>query len=309
MVFKAVRDMIGARALVRETLKRPFKFNIDIVDACNLRCVNCPRGVNSKNSTSHRMELETFKRILDKITSECRCETVELYNWTEPFLHPELDKFVGEVKSRKIGCVLSSNMSLDRPELLESVMARSPALIVSVSGFEQETHELYHKGSRVERVKANLKAIAAIKEKHGIRSRVEVHCLQFVDNLKDQEMWKLFCDDHGFIFVAKPAGGLGVLTRDNIKRLINVPEFEELPDGSLRAVKRYAKEPLFDHCRLHNQVPLDSRGDVYLCCIYWNDKESRVCGYLDYSLEYIQRKRLSRFNCAHCKGMRTPGGG
>jgi len=80
----------AAKALVRESLKNPFSFNIDIVDTCNLRCVICPRGVYYKDNTSDRMDLGLFNRLLDKISSECECKYISLYNWTEPFLHPEL---------------------------------------------------------------------------------------------------------------------------------------------------------------------------------------------------------------------------
>ena len=49
-------------ALVRAALRKPFRFNIDIVDAHNLKCVICPRGVYYKNNTFKRIELEVFRR-------------------------------------------------------------------------------------------------------------------------------------------------------------------------------------------------------------------------------------------------------
>src|SRR5512143_4116551 len=103
-MIKHLTRLVKNNALVRESLKKPFRFSIDVVDACNLRCVICPRGVYYKKSTANRMKLEVFERLLDKIVSECECQTIQLYNWTEPFLHPELDKFVAAVMRRGIGC-------------------------------------------------------------------------------------------------------------------------------------------------------------------------------------------------------------
>jgi len=132
------------------------------------------------------MELDVFKRLLDKITSECRCRKIELFNWSEPFLHPELDQFVKVVKSKKIECVLSSNLSFNNPARLEAVLMHSPSLIVSVSGFTQAMHERYHKGSNLETVKGNLKFIADLKKARRLSLHVRIHCLQFVDNKYDQ---------------------------------------------------------------------------------------------------------------------------
>jgi len=287
-------------SLVKGTFDRPFRFSIDIVDACNLRCVNCPRGVYYKKSTSDRMDLGDFCRLLDKIKSEYECREIELYNWTEPFLHPEVDRFIAEVKKRGIGCILSTNLSFKKPDMLRSVLANPPAFIVSVSGFEQKTHELYHKGSDVERVKENLRAMAEYRDKHGVRFRVEVHCLQFVDNEEDQKMWERFCKEHGFIFFAKPASGLQTATPESVERLIWKPEFEEMPDGMLRAKRHFSDVPLFDPCRLHNKVPIDCHCEVYLCCIYWYRDKYKIGNFFDLSPEEMQRRRLSHHDCSHC---------
>ena len=287
--------------LVSESLTKPFRFSIDIVDACNLRCAICPRGVYYKNNTSKKMELNVFNRLLDKITSECQCKEICLYNWTEPFLHPELDKFVKAVKDRRLDCFLSSNLSFKKPAMLESVLRHSPALVVSVSGFEQGTHELYHKGSNLNVVKENLNLIAEFKEKEKLPLNVEVHCLQFVDNQKDQMMWEKYCSDHGFSFLAKPAHSSEVATPQSSQRLISKPVFEELSNGEFKIKGNFSSEPVLKSCPLHNTIPLDSDCDVYLCCIYWNRKEFTVGNYLDMPINEIQRRRLSMFECAHCR--------
>lgn len=301
MLGKGIEKGVGDPGrFVYESPKKPFRFSIDIVDACNLRCVICPSGVYYKGNTSKRMELDVFKRLLDKITSECECNEIWLYNWTEPFLHPELDKFVHAVKTEGIACTVSSNLSFMNPALLESVLMEAPALIVSVSGFDQQTHELYHKGSDVKKVKENLKFIANFKEKQNIPLYVEVHCLQFVDNIKDQMMWGQFCNELGFICNPKPAHASEVATPENVKRLLFKPGFIESPDGSFKVQRNMSNKPVLEPCDLHNTIPLDCRCDVYLCCIHWNRKEYNVGNYFDLSIEDIQRRRLSLRDCAYC---------
>jgi pyruvate-formate lyase-activating enzyme len=291
--------------LINESLKKPFRFAIDIVDACNLKCVNCPRGVYYKNNTSKMMELNVFKRLMDRIASVCECEEVLFYNWTEPFLHPELDKFIQTVNNRGIKCGLSSNLSFSKPRLLESVLMQSPALVVSVSGFEQSTHQLYHKGADINKVKANLKYIYDFKNRHNPALHVEVHCLQFVYNQEDQSMWEQFCADHGFLYMAKPAYHSEAATPEEVERLLWKPEFDKLPNGKFKVKSYLSKIPIAKSCNLHNTIPLDCLGDIYLCCIYWNRKEFKIGNLYNSSLSDIQRRRLSLHECAYCTALRS----
>jgi hypothetical protein len=250
------------------------------------------------------MSLDVFELLLNKITAECTCNDIELHNWTEPFLNPQLDKFVTAAGKKGIGCTMSSNLSFNNPGLLEAVLIQNPALIVSVSGFEQKTHELYHKGSNVERVKENLRFIVALREKHNLKFHVEVHCLQFVDNENDQLMWGQFCKEHDFIFVARPAYGGDVATPETSERLITKPGFEELPDGQFRVKRNFSKTPVQKPCSQHNTIPLACNGDVYLCCIYWNTDERKIGNIFDTSIKEIQRKRFSHHDCAYCDVLR-----
>lgn len=300
-IKKTEKSFFPNRVLIRESLKKPFRFVIDTVDACNLKCVHCHRGVNYKNNTSKRMRLDVLERLLDKIIAECKCNEIALYNWTEPFLNPELDKFVGAIMSRGIKCILSSNLSLNKQAMLEAVLLQKPTLVVSVSGFEQKTHERYHKGSDVSRVKENLRHIAVFRDKHNLELHVEVHCLQFIDNQQDQMMWEQFCKDHGFIFLAKPAHGCEVSTPETAERLIIKPRFEKMPDGQMKVKNNLSDNPVLDTCFLHNVIPLSCDCDVYLCCIYGNTIERRIGNFFDLSLKEIQRRRLSHRECAYCK--------
>lgn len=121
------------------SMLRPFKLNIDIVDGCNIKCVTCPRGNGTIPTTSARMKLERFDGLLSKLVREVDLSVVELFNWTEPFLHPRLDGFVSLLKKWKIAPVISTNLSFRKQALLEDVIQQCPSLRVSVSGYEQKT--------------------------------------------------------------------------------------------------------------------------------------------------------------------------
>jgi MoaA/NifB/PqqE/SkfB family radical SAM enzyme len=285
---------------ISDTFKKPFSFNIDIVDACNLRCVHCPRGVYYQKSTSKRMAVAVFNRLLDKIMAQCKCQKVDLYNWSEPFLHPELDQFVSVVRSKNIACGLSSNLSLKNRDRLEAVLQHSPALIVSVSGFTQAVHERYHKGSNVETVKDNLKFIDKLRETRGLSVHVRIHCLQFIDNQEDQLLWEQFCGDYGFVYQGTPAYCSEVTTPETAERLLFKPGFCRDDKGELKVYMNFSETPIFDACPLHNTIPINADGDVYLCCIFWNRAEYRIGNFFETSLEHLQERRLLHRHCSHC---------
>jgi MoaA/NifB/PqqE/SkfB family radical SAM enzyme len=80
------------------------------------------------------MAPELLERILDKAQSECEIQSVGLYSWAEPLLHPNLTALVREVKSRNLLCALSTNLNvLCKPDEL---LSENPDWFrVSVSGF------------------------------------------------------------------------------------------------------------------------------------------------------------------------------
>ena len=72
---------------------------IDVVGTCNLKCPTCPVG-NSPQEGNARgaMPREKLEAILLKARAECTVESVALFNWTDPLIHPRLPELVETVK-------------------------------------------------------------------------------------------------------------------------------------------------------------------------------------------------------------------
>lgn len=97
--------------------KSKFHFYNDVVGSCNLRCPSCPVG-NSADNVNARgmMSPSTLDRILKKAVSGCEVTCVNLFNWTEPLLHPRIDEMVSVVKKYRIPCSVSTNLNINKPE-------------------------------------------------------------------------------------------------------------------------------------------------------------------------------------------------
>ena len=166
-------------------------------------------------------------------------------------------------------------------------------------------HELYHKGSDINVVKNNLQKIKKIKNNYRLKINVSVHYLQFNDNKEEETLWEDYCKENGFEFVAKQAYASEVTTPESARRLIDKSEFSNRNNRDVDFED--IEGPIVPFCYLHNNIPIDVDGNVYLCCIYWNHEEMKIGNYLEMPLEEIQYKRLSHVKCFYCtKGSPCP---
>src|ERR1043166_6885526 len=87
---------------------KPFSYNIDVIEGCNLRCPSCPVGNSREAQRPHgRMSVEMFDAIMDKVKRETpNVQYIGLFSWTEPLLHPELSRIVSSVKAHGFSCHL-----------------------------------------------------------------------------------------------------------------------------------------------------------------------------------------------------------
>ena len=284
---------------------------IDIVDACNCRCKGCPTTYFGKN-TPGRMQPELYSKILHKAIAEYGPECVAFYNWTEPLLHPELHSFVASTKKARTSIVtaVSSNLSIVNIDpLLKAIGGGLDLLIVSVSGYSQETHSRYHVHGDIQRVRDNLETVSAYVKRNSYRTKIEVHYLQFGDNKSDERMMERYCQRIGVTFEPKMASyAKGVDDPDNMNRLICRPDVRaqgiclDLNDR-LKGSYIAGSSPCM---QIFDTLAIDHRGDAFLCCNRFYFEEYRVGHFLDLSPEELLYYRIIHPECYHCGGQRRP---
>jgi MoaA/NifB/PqqE/SkfB family radical SAM enzyme len=166
-------NMLGAKA--QKWLKRdrvwgmPYRYVIDPLNICNLRCPLCPTGLGILARERGRMSLENFKALIDQIIPYAYL--VELYNLGEPFLHPQIFEMIAYASSKRIALRLSTNLNRFNREMAEKTVASGlDAMIVSVDGATQEIYEKYRRGGNLERVLSNIRLLVEEKRKAGSRT-------------------------------------------------------------------------------------------------------------------------------------------
>jgi MoaA/NifB/PqqE/SkfB family radical SAM enzyme len=161
-------------AKVQKRLRRdkawamPYRYTIDPLNVCNLRCPLCPTGLGTLKRERGKMKLADFQAIVDQVAPYAFL--VELYNWGEPFLHPEIFNMIQYASRKRIAVRLSSNLNHFNAEMAEkTVKAGLDAIIVDVDGATEEVYQKYRKNGELKKVVANLQLLVEAKKRLGSR--------------------------------------------------------------------------------------------------------------------------------------------
>jgi MoaA/NifB/PqqE/SkfB family radical SAM enzyme len=137
----------------------PFQYFVDPINVCNLHCPLCPTGRGILARPRGRMSLSVFCEIIDQIAPYAY--RIELYNWGEPLLHPEIAEMVAYAHQNRMSTGLSSNLNRLDAELAERLVRSGLSqLLVSIDGASQETYAAYRQGGSLEAVLRNVRLLA-----------------------------------------------------------------------------------------------------------------------------------------------------
>jgi MoaA/NifB/PqqE/SkfB family radical SAM enzyme len=176
---------------------RSWRYFLEINSACNLKCPTCTKG--NKAGYDHQtgiMDHDLMERCIDKIRSENPEAIVFLYGNSEPFLHPRLPECIAAVKARGLRCELSSNLNYVH-RVQETLAAQPDFMIISLSGFTQETYVKGHAGGQIDKVKANMKILGTTNQLVNPRVKMSVNYHVYKDNGHELELMRAFALECG----------------------------------------------------------------------------------------------------------------
>ncbi len=275
---------------------------IDLVDACNLRCPTCVRGLRYMKNHKRQMEYGLFMAIIDKATF-LGLRYASLYNWTEPFLCRELPRYAAYVRQQGLFCQLSSNLSFPYlPHIIPSLKF-CDRLFVSLSGFSQSVYQINHRGGNVAFVKRNLELIATAKARGEIATDVCIRYFMFDHSKAEYPLFEEFALSLGLRILrwqgyGNPRLAHPAITRNNETAwLENCAHFQDLP----RTLERTGAGAGMVCPVAIAPVNVDWRGDVSLCCMKPAIKSTRIGSFLEDDFDVIQYRRATHPLCATCQ--------
>ncbi len=290
-----------------------MSYLIDVTGTCNLRCPSCPVGNFSPSDfvgggkTKGFMDFNLFKEIILKIKKDntSMLPIINSYNRGEPLIHPNIIEMIEFIKQQGFQPKLSSNLNTEL-DMKAFVKTKPLSLIISMSGYYQETYEKNHRGGKVSLVKSNMYKMRHYMDKLKINFNVRVSYHMYKDNVhNDFIMMSNLCQELGFTlqpgyaFIQPLEKVLSYLTGGtptvDEKNVIDRLFFTSQERKAI--VERYA---LTDCSLRKDQMSINYDGSVGLCCSTFDHEYTIANSFLEVAHDELQKRKYEHPLCKTC---------
>lgn len=182
---------------------------IEISNICNASCRWCTTGSKNrvkKFTTPNFMSAASFEKgiayMLDNNIINKNTE-IELYNWGEPLLNPELQDILAILDKYELHFHISTNASVIK-NFTGDHIDRMTMFMVSLSGFSQKTYGKIH-GLDLDTVLHNIDTIADILKNHGKLNCMQINMHMYKFNLEEYELARQYFQDKNIRFIPRLA--------------------------------------------------------------------------------------------------------
>jgi len=236
-----------------------ISLNLDIINACGLKCPSCFIG-SVGNRPKGTMDLLTYIRLLNKFREEkMPIRRLQLYIDSDPCLHPDLHKFLDVARRRSIKTYISTMLQTTRCDFAKVIEARPTEFRVSMPGWENMS--FYQGGAKPEVFDRNFAEVTKLPRHPETTWVLFFHV--YKTNQHEIERARRLATDNGMKFVPVPA--IFMILEKTVRNTYSDEDREIIshmmatPEES---VARMKKNPA---CACFKQLSVDARGKVFLC--------------------------------------------
>jgi radical SAM protein with 4Fe4S-binding SPASM domain len=270
-------------------LGKPWSASIEPTTSCNLRCPECPTGMQSLTRAKGSLDVEVYKTILDKLSPDLIYLT--LYFQGEPFLNPHFPEMVKLARNRRIFVATSTNGHyLDDTNVAKIIQSGLSHLIISLDGLDQETYEKYRVKGNLQTVTDGIKRVVAAKK--ATKSKFPFIELQFLvmrHNEHQMNAMRNYAEQAGVDKLSFKSAQVYNFDTGNtiIPTLKQKSRYRELPDGSWIIARK-----IKNRChRIWSSLVVTWDGKVVPCC-YDKDADHQTGNLLQDSLDDIWKNKV-----------------
>ena len=272
-----------------------YNFNVEIANACPCRCPSCPTG-NYKKGDGTLMSFEQFTAILDAAQKRFIIRRFAPYLGGDPMLHPELPRFIREVKKRGIFVMFSSTFNKCIPDLEEVMASGIDDMRISWSGFTH--YEEHHRGGNLKVVLENFYRISRFKIKP---KKITLLFHRYKDNADEEADGRALADRLGFGF--DPFGAQFLTLEKLMTPLLLTDEDSKTIAGLCHDPWEYAYHSRGQrNCYYQRKcIQVDVHGQIMLCCRL-RYPEYSLGDFLTSDFKATRRAVLGHKFCRRCLG-------
>jgi radical SAM protein with 4Fe4S-binding SPASM domain len=167
----------------------PDIMTVETTSICNLRCVFCPYDEMTRKKG--HMSLANFENFIE---DQCgHISSLGLHHFGEPFLNPELPKFIEACARRGIRSTVSSNMTHTNQKISEAVLNSGlNRLIVSIDAFHDNTYDRIRLRGDLRKVVSNTINFAKLKKTTKSTCHIEVQFIVTPENINEKDAFCSF---------------------------------------------------------------------------------------------------------------------
>jgi len=287
-------------SIVRKDGEMPFKtIYFEVAGICNGRCTYCVTGAKNANPGGI-MQADTFDATLhnlERLNLIDSKSVLDLYDWGEIFLHPDLQNIIRVINDHGLRYTISTNASII-PQIDEAFVKNLINIRFSMCGFSQQSYDRIHK-FEFDRIRGNISTIVYCLRSSGYNKPIEIcfHVYRFnTDEIRECER---FAKDLGItpVFFDAYLADWWQFEAFIQETLPNEKRREILDDlfidrKRLRSVRKRWR------CLQWDFLVIDERGKVPVCCNLPNNHPSYSLGTVD---EGITKRLRNRPNLPICK--------
>jgi len=284
------------------TIKYKFNYNIimntiyfEISGYCNAKCKYCCNGNGSMNDCDKRfIPVDDFTTAIAYLKGNefLNDDTViHLYNWGEPFLHPQFDDIIQVLINNAIKHGLSTNGSIYK-ELIDTPLLHE--LKFSLPGYSQESHNKIHKLD-FQTVISNIDRHMTLIPHH----KINITYFIYPFNIHEIELIKSKYQHINF----------NLPYYNDYNSSVKFMEGNLMPwDMFVDHVREINKMAPNDICPLiTTSTVIDEYCNVLQCCgLPKNIRHYNIGNLFDLTINDIQDRRLECQECIKCKSLNLP---
>jgi len=267
---------------------KPWAASIEPTTSCNLRCTECPTGMQSLSRPGGNMKTDTFRDILGKLSPDLIYLT--LYFQGEPLLNPHFAEMVSLAHAQGIFVSTSTNGHFLNDKNVDQILKSGlNHLIISLDGLDQVTYEKYRVNGDFQLVIDGIRRLVAARKAKKSRSPfIELQFLVMGHNEHQMTQMREFAKTTGVDKLAFKTAQVYNFNAGStvIPTLKEKSRYKQLPDGSWVMAKA-----IRNHChRIWSSVVVTWDGKVVPCC-YDKNADHQVGDLLKDSLAAIWKNR------------------
>jgi len=262
LIFSYFLSLAGFDKIKNRT---PFFISVEASNFCNLRCPECPVGLNqSPRPVEATFDELRYRKLIDELKSTLF--HVIFYFQGEPFLHRNLSGLIKYAHDARIYTSTSTNGHFLNDETAKSiVLSGLDKLIVSIDGSTQDVYQKYRIGGNLQKAIDGIKSVVKWKkELNSVTPLIEIQFIVFKTNEHQMKEMKLLAKSLEANKLTFKTAQLYDFENGN-ELLTTIDKYARYRKGNNG--KYQIKSSLPNHCqRLWGGAVVNTQGEVLPCC-------------------------------------------